>query len=154
VHQVHHSSRHLDWLAAARVHPFDQLLGRGAGFAVLRLLGFGPMLLGASLVGFALWAIFIHANVRLHFPRLEKVFATPRFHHWHHSNDLEARDKNFAGMLPIFDRIFGTLHLPEDRWPQTYGTDTALPDNYVRQLTTSLRASSTDRPSTSPPPAR
>lgn len=45
-----------------------------------------------------------------------------------------ARACNFAGLLPIVDRLFGTLHLPEDQWPKTYGTDDAVPETYAGQL--------------------
>jgi lathosterol oxidase len=48
------------------------------------------------------------------------LIATPSFHHWHHSAEPEAIDKNFAVHSPIWDRLFGTYYLP-DRWPGTYG---------------------------------
>lgn len=135
IHSVHHSSGRLDWLAAARMHPLDTVLGRALGFAAMRLLGFGAAMTGGALIIVVLWTVFLHSNVRLRFPRLRHVIATPEFHHWHHSNDAEARDKNFSGLFPIFDRLFGTLHLPEDRWPGSYGVDTPVPDGYLGQLT-------------------
>lgn len=141
IHSVHHSSRELDWLAAVRVHPMDQVLGRTLGFVALRLLGFGPAMTGGALVIVVLWAIFLHANVRFRFPRLERFLATPAFHHWHHANDAEARHCNFAGLFPFVDRLFGTLHLPKDEWPQSYGTDDVVPDGYLEQLRYPVRAS-------------
>jgi sterol desaturase/sphingolipid hydroxylase (fatty acid hydroxylase superfamily) len=36
------------------------------------------------------------------------VIASPRFHRWHHTGEAEARDKNFAGLLPLCDILFGT----------------------------------------------
>lgn len=41
-------------------------------------------------------------------------------HHWHHSADRDAVDKNFAVHTPIWDLLFGTYYLP-DRWPSAYG---------------------------------
>ncbi len=140
IHSVHHSSQQMDWLAAARVHPLDQQLGRTLAFAALRLLGFSPGLIGGAAVVVILWAIFLHANVRLRFPRLRHLVATPEFHHWHHAHDLEARDKNFAGLFPWVDRLFGTHHLPSDRWLQQYGVEQPMPDNYLRQLAQPFRA--------------
>jgi len=130
IHAVHHSSAQLDWLAAARVHPLDQVLGRTLGFAALRLLGFSSVIGGGALAIVVLWAIFLHANVRLRFPRLRGLVATPEFHHWHHARDARC---NYAGLFPFIDRLFGTLHLPE-RWPEAYGTETPVPDGYVGQL--------------------
>jgi sterol desaturase/sphingolipid hydroxylase (fatty acid hydroxylase superfamily) len=133
IHAVHHSSPHLDWLAAPRVHVLDEQLGRALGFFALRVVGFSPELIGGAGVVLVLWAIFLHANVRVRFPRLGRFIATPQFHHWHHSNDLEARGRNFAGFFPWIDRLFGTFHEAQERWPQSYGIDERVPDGYVKQ---------------------
>lgn len=58
--------------------------------------------------------------------------ATPAFHRWQHTND-EHREDNYAPMLPLFDRIFGTWHLPNG-WPPCYGIDTYMSPSLVRQL--------------------
>ncbi len=47
----------------------------------------------------------------------------PRYHHWHHTSQQEAIDKNFAIHFPWIDRIFGTHYYPEDKWPESYGLD-------------------------------
>jgi sterol desaturase/sphingolipid hydroxylase (fatty acid hydroxylase superfamily) len=133
IHAVHHSSKHLDWLAAPRLHVLDEQLGRAFGFLVLRLCGFELRTIGAATVVLVLWAIFLHANVRIRFPRLRQLVATPEFHHWHHSNDPQARDKNFAGLFPWIDRLFGTYYQPDDRWPETYGVDEPVPEGYLQQ---------------------
>ena len=52
--------------------------------------------------------------------RCARLIATPAFHHWHHSAEREAVDKNFAVHTPILDILFGTYYLP-DRWPTEYG---------------------------------
>ena len=75
------------------------------------MLGFTRGTFGALLVVFTLQALFIHANVRFTFGPLRYVFATPEFHHWHHAADPRAYNSNFAGELPVIDKLFGTLHL-------------------------------------------
>jgi sterol desaturase/sphingolipid hydroxylase (fatty acid hydroxylase superfamily) len=93
--------------------------------------------------------IFIHANVRIAFGALRWVIATPEYHHWHHSAQDEAIDKNFAVHLPVIDRLFGTFHLPP-RWPERYGVAGAsVPDGYLAQLTYPFRP----RPSRATRPA-
>jgi sterol desaturase/sphingolipid hydroxylase (fatty acid hydroxylase superfamily) len=62
------------------------------------------------------------------------LIATPQFHHWHHSADLEAYNKNYAGELPLLDMVFGTYHLPKDRLPKTYGVLEMVPTGYFGQL--------------------
>ena len=71
---------------------------------------------------------------------LEEIFVVPRFHHWHHGIEREAIDVNFAIHFPFFDKIFGTHHMPEDRWPEGYGIGGAaiivdcMTDNKVRTV--------------------
>jgi sterol desaturase/sphingolipid hydroxylase (fatty acid hydroxylase superfamily) len=139
-HKVHHSIAELDWLAAARLHPVDQAFSRACVVVPLFALGFTRGTFGALLVVFTVQAIFIHANVRFTFGPLRSVLATPEFHHWHHSADPRAYNSNFAGELPVLDRIFGTLHLPArdgsegSRWPDAYGIAEPVPTGYLRQL--------------------
>jgi sterol desaturase/sphingolipid hydroxylase (fatty acid hydroxylase superfamily) len=136
-HKVHHSITELDWLAAARLHPIDQAFTRSCVVIPLFALGFTSGTFGALLVLFTFQALFIHANVRFTFGPLRYVFATPEFHHWHHSDDPRTYNSNFAGELPVIDKLFGTLHLsrePAHRWPAGYGIDEPAPDGYLRQM--------------------
>ena len=72
-------------------------------------------------------------TVRWRLGPLEWLLATPAFHHWHHTNGTENRDRNYAAMLPVLDRTFGTLHLPR-HWPEVYGVDTAVGGTLVQQI--------------------
>jgi sterol desaturase/sphingolipid hydroxylase (fatty acid hydroxylase superfamily) len=85
-------------------------------------------------------ATFIHANVRWRFHPFRRLLATPAFHHWHHSAEPEAVDKNFAVHTPLWDLLFGTYFLPE-RWPKKYGLTggAALPDGWTRQFLNPFR---------------
>ena len=135
IHAVHHSSLQMDWLASSRVHVSELIVNRFVGYIPLLFLGFSPAATYAYLVFISFHAIFIHANVRFRFPYVRWVIATPEFHHWHHSSEDEALDKNFAAFLPIYDVIFKTAHMP-DHLPQRYGTTsgTKVPEGFVDQL--------------------
>lgn len=133
LHSVHHSSSKMDWLASVRVHPLNQVISRALGAIPLVLLGFSKETLGAYLIFVGLWAIFIHSNTRFELKWLHKVFATPKFHHWHHCKDMEGRDKNFAGQFPWIDLLFGTYYMPE-HWPKEYGIDEPMPAGFVKQM--------------------
>jgi sterol desaturase/sphingolipid hydroxylase (fatty acid hydroxylase superfamily) len=78
--------------------------------------------------------LFVHANIRVDFGPLRWFIASPQFHHWHHTDDLELRDKNFAGEVPLLDWLFGTLHLPAGVWPDHYGIGEDAPSGYLAQL--------------------
>lgn len=51
----------------------------------------------------------------------ELLLVTPRIHHTHHGYGKDGKAyRNFNTMLTVFDRLFGTLHIPEGR-PWRYG---------------------------------
>lgn len=103
-------------------------------------LGFSRATFGAF-VGFAgFQAIFVHANVRVRFGLLRWMVATPEFHHWHHANQPEAHNTNFAGEFPFVDALFGTLHLPKGTRPAVYGIDDPVPEGYLGQLAWPFRS--------------
>ena len=120
-HAVHHSAPEMDFLVNTRAHPIDIVIGRFGGMVPLYLLGLAqPMGNKPDLVPLlfvvigGLWGFFIHANINWRFGWLESAISTPAFHHWHHTNDGPAFvDKNYAAMLPIFDRLFGTYYVPK-----------------------------------------
>jgi lathosterol oxidase len=133
-HAVHHSARQMDWLAGSRLHLLDIVLTRAVAFVPLYLLGFSPAAITAYLVFVSFHAVFIHANFRPRWKWMEPWFGTPLFHHWHHAEEPEAVDKNFAIHLPWLDRLFGTFYMP-DRWPSAYGIrGHPVPEGYLRQL--------------------
>jgi sterol desaturase/sphingolipid hydroxylase (fatty acid hydroxylase superfamily) len=132
-HKVHHSIEEMDWLAAGRLHPIDAVFTRSLTILPLYLLGFTKETFGAYLGLTLLQAIFIHANVRFRFGPLRWVTATPEFHHWHHANEPQAVNKNFAGNMPVLDILFGTVYLPA-RMPHAYGIDEPAPHGYVAQM--------------------
>lgn len=133
-HAVHHSSEDLDWLGSVRVHPVNELVNRVAHVLPILLLGFNPALTLAAAPVLTLYAIFLHANVNWDFGPLRLVLASPAFHRWHHSRDREAWDKNFAGLLPCWDWLFGTLYLPRDRAPANFGIHEPMPPGLIGQL--------------------
>ena len=53
----------------------------------------------------------------MQFGFLKYLIVTPQYHHWHHSDNPSAYDKNFAIHFPFIDFLFGTYHLPGDQWP-------------------------------------
>jgi lathosterol oxidase len=125
----------MDWLAGSRLHIVDIVVTRALAFIPLYALGFSQGPIYAYLVFVGFHAVFIHANVRFRFGWFAQIVGTPQFHHWHHSSQAEALDRNFAIHLPWIDRIFGTLYLPKDQWPAAYGIQgDPVPDGYVKQL--------------------
>jgi sterol desaturase/sphingolipid hydroxylase (fatty acid hydroxylase superfamily) len=133
-YEIHHSIEEVDWLAGARVHPVDQILTKGVSLLPVVALGFSELAIGVFALLYHWQSVLIHSNLRIKFGPLRLLLASPEFHHWHHSNDREARDRNFAGQLPFLDAVFGALHMPVGRMPASYGLDRPMPQRYAFQL--------------------
>ncbi|HEY0437612.1 MAG TPA: sterol desaturase family protein [Phenylobacterium sp.] len=137
-HVLHHAPGHVNWLVSSRAHPVDQVFEKLCALAPLYVLGLvQPTASGAGLAaGIAIfgtiWGFFIHANLRWRLGPLEWLVSTPAFHHWHHTNDAN-RDRNYAALFPVVDRLFGTHHLPA-HWPPEYGVDQPQPETMAEQL--------------------
>lgn len=134
-HAVHHSSTEVDWLSSVRLHPVNELLIRTAQAVPIVLLGFDPTILAAYVPILTFYAIFVHANVPWSFGPLRYVIATPAFHRWHHAAEDEGLNRNFAGLFPLFDLLFGTFHMPRGRVPASYGIPEGdVPEGIAAQL--------------------
>ena len=133
-HAVHHSSTELDWLSSVRVHPVNEIVMRLASVAVILPLGLAPLAFAAIAPFLTLFAILIHADLDWDWGPLRRVVASPRFHRWHHTDETAARDKNFAGLLPLWDILFGTYHMPKGEVPASFGTETPVGQNLWTQL--------------------
>lgn len=132
-HAIHHSIEEMDWLAAHRVHPVDQILTMTASLLPIHAVDFSGGAVAIYVVIYLGQSLLIHSNTRIAFGPLKWLFASPQFHHWHHANERQAYDKNFAAQLPFLDAIAGTLYMPQ-RMPKTYGTDEPVPPLYHQQL--------------------
>jgi len=134
-HAVHHCPARMDWLSGSRMHFVELLMIRALVVTPLYLLGFAEAAINAYVVWVGIQSVLIHSNTRIPFGWLESVVVTPRFHHWHHSADAEAIDRNYAAHLPIVDRMFGTWVDHRGRWPERYGVvGKPLPRSFFGQL--------------------
>ncbi|NJM81708.1 MAG: sterol desaturase family protein [Tabrizicola sp.] len=132
-HAVHHSIEEMDWLATHRVHPIDQIFTNTLSLMPLYFLGFSLEAAVIYMVLYQAQAVLIHSNVNIRFGPLKWLIASPEYHHWHHANEPEAYDRNFAAQLAIIDAIAGTLFLPKRR-PTAYGINEPMPRLYHQQL--------------------
>ena len=134
-HAVHHSSEHLDWLSAVRLHPVNDWVARWIQVSALVVLGFTPAAVAAYVPFLTFYAIFIHANVSWGLGPLGSVVASPKFHRWHHTSEDEGLDKNFAGLFPWIDLVFGTYYMPAGRLPERFGLkNERVPEGLLGQL--------------------
>jgi sterol desaturase/sphingolipid hydroxylase (fatty acid hydroxylase superfamily) len=134
-HAVHHSSTHVDWLSSVRLHPVNDALTRIVQALPIVLLGFDPALLAAYVPLLTFYALFVHANVPWGFGPFRYLLASPAFHRWHHAAEEEGLNRNFAGLFPFIDVLFGTFHMPAGRAPERFGTpEDDVPAGILAQL--------------------
>ena len=139
-HAVHHSAQSMDWIAGARMHFIEIVVLRSLTATPMFVLGFDESAIQAYILIVYVYSAFIHSNIGTNFGLLEKFLVAPRFHHWHHGVEKEAIDVNFAIHFPFLDRLFGTYHLPVDRWPTGYGIKgNPVPKGYWKQFWYPLR---------------
>ncbi|MES2152244.1 MAG: sterol desaturase family protein [Pseudomonadota bacterium] len=134
-HAVHHSAKTMDWLAGSRQHIFELICTRVGVLGVLYVLGFDKVVMDAYIVIVGFQAVFNHANVHLPWGPLKYVVVTPDFHHWHHSSDEVAIDRNYAAHYAFLDHLFGTAIKGQTGFPEKYGVQgDYMPDGFVKQL--------------------
>ncbi len=124
-HVVHHSSQKYNLGTALRQTWTGNLTGSFVFWLWLPLLGFHPVMVLTMQAISLIYQFWIHTETIGKLPRpIEWVFNTPSHHRVHHGSDVKYLDMNHAGVLIIWDRLFGTFQ-PEEEHP-TYGLTTNI----------------------------
>jgi sterol desaturase/sphingolipid hydroxylase (fatty acid hydroxylase superfamily) len=135
LHAVHHSIKSMDWLAGSRQHILEVVITRTLVLAPIYVLGFSKEVIDAYILIVGFQAVFNHANVSVRLGLLRHLIVTPNFHHWHHSQDSDAIDKNYAAHFAFLDHLFGTAVRSPHDWPQRYGVQgDYVPQGFVKQF--------------------
>ena len=114
-HTVHHSSPHFNMSVAYRFGPFDAILPILFSLPLV-MLGFDPILVLLSEVFVQVFQTLLHTEIvgKLTKP-VEFIFNTPSHHRVHHGSNRQYWDKNYAGILIIWDRMLGTFEPEKER---------------------------------------
>jgi len=121
-HVNHHSSQHYNLSTALRQTWTGGVAGTWLLWLPLAWLGFPPAMIaiqkGVSLV----YQYWIHTEAIKRTPRwFEAVFNTPSHHRVHHARNAVYLDRNYAGILIVWDKLFGTFQPELDTEPCRYG---------------------------------
>jgi sterol desaturase/sphingolipid hydroxylase (fatty acid hydroxylase superfamily) len=136
IHAVHHCPESMDWLSGSRQHFIELVATRAFVFVPIFVLGFEKHVIDAYVILVGFQAVLNHSNVQINFGFLDKIVVTPQFHHWHHSSDQEALDRNYAAHFSFIDTLLGTRVKSEKPWPDAYGlVGRSLPANYLAHMT-------------------
>ncbi|MFE8070994.1 sterol desaturase family protein [Marinobacteraceae bacterium S3BR75-40.1] len=112
-HVVHHSSERLNFSTAFRQSVTYPITGMWLFWLPIVLIGFPPEAVLFSVALSLAYQFFIHSQVVPKLGPLEWVLNTPSHHRAHHGRNPRYIDKNYGGILIIWDRLFGTF-VPEE----------------------------------------
>ena len=110
VHSVHHSSQEYNLTTAQRLSWLESLY-EWIFFIPLLLIGFDALQVLASLLTVVIYQTWIHTEKIGRLGWLDGIFNTPSVHRVHHAINAIYLDKNYGGILIIWDRIFGTYQI-------------------------------------------
>lgn len=155
-HAVHHSAPRLYWLNAGRFHPADSLMTFVPSYLLLVSLGCGEVMLAYFGLISTVHGIFQHANIQLRLGPLNWLFSMAELHRWHHSKTVFEANHNYGQTISIWDWVFGTRYLPNDKAPpQDIGIADleAFPMTWWSQLLSPFRWASIKQASLRKPPS-
>jgi sterol desaturase/sphingolipid hydroxylase (fatty acid hydroxylase superfamily) len=111
LHALHHSDNDLDVTTTIRHHPGEALAQAACDASLALLFGFPPQ--AVLLYGGVVLVVqtFHHGNVLLpaRLRPLSRLLVTPDLHRLHHSVIYAENNSNFCNLIPLWDRLFGTL---------------------------------------------
>ena len=124
-HAVHHQSEDYNLSTALRQ--------TGSGFLVgwlfylpMALLGFPPLVFAVVALVDLLYQFWVHTEQVGSLGWFDRWFCAPSNHRVHHAVNERYLDKNYGGILIVWDRLFGTFEPEDPREPCVYGTRSAL----------------------------
>jgi hypothetical protein len=137
LHAVHHSPPKLYNLNVGRFHPFEKGLQLLLDTVPFVLLGVSEQVIALYFVFYAINGFLQHSNIRLKHGILNYVISSAELHRWHHSRRPGESGANFGNNLSVWDWVFGTWYLPEDREVREVGLiNQAYPLGFTDQLKT------------------
>jgi sterol desaturase/sphingolipid hydroxylase (fatty acid hydroxylase superfamily) len=112
-HAVHHSSRDMNMITGIRFGPLEGVWGMIA-YLPMVLIGFDPWVVVSSSIVVLAYQTWLHTELIGKLGALERVLNTPSHHRVHHGSDAKYLDRNYGGILIIWDRMFGSFQVEEE----------------------------------------
>jgi sterol desaturase/sphingolipid hydroxylase (fatty acid hydroxylase superfamily) len=149
LHKVHHSAQVMIGVTKDRVHPIDEIMNRwwdgvipGVCYGIWMFFALDPVeitIFGVNVYFlrncFLMMDFVRHTNWKFSYGRhLSAILLSPHYHQLHHSVAEKHWDKNFGLGLVIWDRMFGTLVIPERDEDFTFGLTGNEGDEYQSLL--------------------
>lgn len=128
-HVNHHSSQNYN-LAVALRQSWGELFHKYIWWIWLPIMGFHPLMILTIMTISLIYQFVLHTEVVKKLPApFEYFFNTPSHHRVHHASNVRYLDRNHAGILIIWDRLFGTFEPEREEEKVVYGITTNI-DTY------------------------
>lgn len=118
-HVVHHQSQTYNLSTALRQSSSGSLFG-WIFYLPMAMTGVPPVIFGAVALIDLLYQFWVHTEHVGKLGWFDRVFCSPSNHRVHHAVNDSYLDKNYGGVLVVWDRLFGTFK--EETAPCVYGT--------------------------------
>lgn len=113
-HSVHHSSEDYNLTVGMRLSIIESFL-EWIFLIPMILAGFNPFQAVISMVFVAQYQTWIHTERIVKLAWLDEIFNTPSVHRVHHGSNRKYLDKNYGGILMIWDKLFGTFERENEK---------------------------------------
>lgn len=125
-HISHHSSEYMNFGTALR-QGVGERTHKYFFWAWLALLGFDATMIFTMMALSLFYQFWIHTELVRHLPKpFEAIFNTPSHHRVHHGSNIQYLDRNHAGILIIWDKLFGTFSPESEKDRVVYGLTTNI----------------------------
>jgi sterol desaturase/sphingolipid hydroxylase (fatty acid hydroxylase superfamily) len=122
-HVNHHSSQQYNLVVALR-QSWTELFYKYAFWLWLPLIGFHPLMIMTMMAFSLIYQFWVHTKTIKSLGFLEYFMNTPSHHRVHHASNVKYLDRNHAGILIIWDKMFGTFQNEEEE--PVYGLTTNI----------------------------
>lgn len=129
-HSVHHSAQQLTLSVAYRLGWMQFVAGPWLFLVPVCWLGFEPRAVLLMFAANLLYQFWLHTETIGRLGPVEWLFNTPSHHRVHHAIEPEYLDRNYSGVLIIWDKLFGTFAEYQPSHPITYGMVRQLDSNH------------------------
>lgn len=135
LHEVHHSVQKLYWLNTSRFHPIEKTLQFLFDALPFILLGVSQEVIATYFVFYAINGFYQHSNADVRLGFLNYLVSGPQLHRWHHSRTIKESNSNYGNNLIVWDVLFRTRFLPDDRSVKQLGIhQEQYPESFLGQL--------------------
>lgn len=128
-HVVHHSSTRMNFTTAFRQSVLYPLVGMWLFWLPMIMIGFSPTTVFAIVAINLAYQFFVHTQTVGNLGWFEHIFNTPTHHRIHHAINRPYIDKNYGGVLIIWDKLFGTFAKEDKSIVIKYGIVGELPED-------------------------